>query len=269
MEMAIYTDIADEIYSKTRGSIPAGVRLSTARSGGITLTRVRITQPGLARPMGRYVTLGLPSVAVLDDKDERYIAAIAAELRRLLPPSGPVLVVGVGNRRVTADALGPRTAGQILVTRGVAPHSPAASLGLREVAAIAPGVSGATGIPLTQLLAGLVRSLRPAAVLCVDSLAGSEPARLGRTVQLTDTGLSPTRPESGKCITRETVGAPVLAVGLPTMMEAGELCGEKGLVLTPRDLDGVVRKGSRLLALAINKALQQRLTIPEISYLAS
>lgn len=267
--MAVYTDIADEIYSKAEGSTPAGVQLSTSRRGAITLTRVEITRPGLARPMGRYVTISLPSVAVLDEKDERYIAAIAGELRGLLPAAGPVLVVGVGNRRVTADALGPRTAAQILVTRNITPHSPAASLGLREVASIAPGVSGATGIPLAQLLAGLVRSMRPAAVLCVDSLSSSEPARLGRTVQLTDTGLSPLRPESGKCITRETIGAPVLAVGLPTMMEAEDLCGDRGLVLTPRDLDGVVRRGAALLALAINKALQQRLTIPEIGYLAS
>ena len=103
----------------------------------------------------------------------------------------------------------------------------------------------------------------------LDSLSSSEPARLGRTVQLTDTGRAAMGPESGRCITREPTGAPVLAVGLPTMMEAEELCGDRGLVLTPRDLDGVVRKGASLLALAINKALQQRLTIPEIGYLAS
>lgn len=267
--MAVYTDIADEIYGKSRGGVPAGVRLSTARSGAITLTRVHITRPGLARPMGRYVTLDVPSVAVLDDKDERYIGAIAGELRRLLPAQGPVLVVGVGNRRVTADALGPRTAGQVLVTRGIAGQPEADGLALRPVASIAPGASGSTGIPLVELLASMVRAVRPAAVLCVDSLAGSDPARLGRTVQLTDTGLSPARPGSGRCITRAQLGVPVLAVGVPTMMEADELCGQKGLVVAPRELDSIVRKGSSLLALAINKALQQRLTIPEICYLAN
>ena len=161
----VYTDIADEIYGASKGSVPSGVHLSSARSGGIRLTRVHITRPGLARPAGRYVTLEVPSMAALDDKDQRYIEAIAAELRRLLPPAGLVLVVGVGNRRVTADALGPRTAAQVLVTRGLAPL-PSGGLGLREVASISPGVAGATGIPLPQLLHSLVRSLKPAAVLC-------------------------------------------------------------------------------------------------------
>ena len=264
----VYTDIADEIYGASKGSVPSGVHLSSARSGGIRLTRVHITRPGLARPAGRYVTLEVPSMAALDDKDQRYIEAIAAELRRLLPPAGLVLVVGVGNRRVTADALGPRTAAQVLVTRGLAPL-PSGGLGLREVASISPGVAGATGIPLPQLLHSLVRSLKPAAVLCVDSLACSEPERLGRMVLLTDTGLCPASPGSARCVTRQQLGVPVLAVGVPTMMDADEVCGQKGLVLAPRELDAVVRRGSSLLALAINKALQSQLSIAELCYLAN
>ncbi|WP_418971845.1 GPR endopeptidase, partial [Allofournierella sp.] len=180
-----------------------------------------------------------------------------------------VLVVGVGNRRVTADALGPRSAGGVLVTRGLAPQNEAASLGLREVACVSPGASGATGIPLVQLLAGVVRAVKPAAILCIDSLCTSDPARLGRTVQISDTGLCPARPESGKCITRAMLGVPVLAVGIPTMMEADEAVGRPGFVITPRELDSVVKKGSNLLALAINKALQQKLSIAELCYLAN
>ena len=88
-------------------------------------------------------------------------------------------------------------------------------------------MSGATGIPLAQLLAGLVRALKPAAILCVDSLCTSDPARLGRTIQISDTGLSPARPDSGRCITRAMLGVPVLAVGVPTLMEA-DGCMEKG-----------------------------------------
>lgn len=266
----VYTDIADEIYGASKGSVPSGVHLSSARSGGIRLTRVHITRPGLARPAGRYVTLEVPSMAALDDKDQRYIEAIAAELRRLLPPAGLVLVVGVGNRRVTVDALGPRTAAGVLVTRGLAADARADGLGLREVVCVSPGASGATGIPLAQLLAGLVRTLKPAAIVCVDSLCTSDPARLGRTIQISDTGLSPARPDSGRCITRAMLGVPVLAVGVPTLMEADECVeGAKGLILTCRQLDGVIRSGSELLSAAINKALQPSLSIAELCYLAN
>ena len=132
-----------------------------------------------------------------------------------------------------------------------------------------PGASGATGIPLAQMLAGLVRAVKPAAILCIDSLCTSDPARMGRTVQISDTGLCPARPESGKCLTRAMLGVPVLAVGIPTMMEADELLGRPGCVVTPRQLDDVVKRGAELLALAVNKALQQRLSIAELCYLAN
>lgn len=267
--MPVYTDIADEIYGPARGAVPGGVKLYTARSGPITLTRVQISRPGLERPAGRYSTLELPSLAVVDDKDERYVSAVAAEVRAMLPSAGGVLVVGVGNRRVTADALGPRAAGGVLITRGLAPDSQAASLGLREVCSVSPGASGATGIPLVQVLAGLVRAVKPAAVVCIDSLCTADAARLGRTVQVSDTGLCPARPQSGKCVTRAMLGVPVLAVGIPTMMEADEAVGRPGCVITPRELDSVVRKGANLLALAINKALQARLSIAELCYLAN
>lgn len=187
----------------------------------------------------------------------------------MLPETGSVLVAGVGNRRVTADALGPRAAGGVLVTRGIAPDSRTAELGLREVCCVSPGASGETGIPLVQVLAGLVRAVKPAAVLCIDSLCTSDPARMGRTVQISDTGLSPARPSSGKCLTRAMLGVPVLAVGIPTMMEADDFLGRPGCVITPRQLDTVVKKGAELLALAVNKALQQRLSIAELCYLAN
>ncbi|WP_283128935.1 GPR endopeptidase [Allofournierella massiliensis] len=268
--MNIYTDMADELFRPGRGTVPPGVQVRTASSGPIRLTRVQITRQGLARPAGRYSTLETPSLAALDRRDERLISAAAAELRAMLPTVGLVLVVGVGNRRVTVDALGPRTAAGVLVTRGLAADARADGLGLREVVCVSPGASGATGIPLAQLLAGLVRTLKPAAIVCVDSLCTSDPARLGRTIQISDTGLSPARPDSGRCITRAMLGVPVLAVGVPTLMEADECVeGAKGLILTCRQLDGVIRSGSELLSAAINKALQPSLSIAELCYLAN
>ncbi len=266
----IVTDMADELFGHGRirtgpGShLPAGVRLVTARSGGVTVTRVRVTRSGLARPKGRYVTLDTPALSLLDERDEHLIGLAAGELRGLLPPDGPVLVVGVGNRRVTADALGPRTAQKVLVTAGPARAVPLE--GVRPVYAVAPGVAAATGIPLAQLLAALVQSVRPAAVLCVDSLASAEPERLGRSLQFSDTGLFPADPANARHITADRLGVPVVAAGVPTLCAARE--GDD-LIVTPRALDSVIAQGSALLAAAINKALQPQFTVAQLCWLAN
>ena len=130
------TDMADELFSAAAQPLPAGVRLATARHGGVTVTRVEIAREGLSRPRGRYVTLEMPSVSVLDERDAAVIETCAAELRALLPPEGPVLVLGSVIRRGTADALGPRTAQKILVTMG--PQHTLPVKGIRPEAPIAP-----------------------------------------------------------------------------------------------------------------------------------
>ena len=119
------TDLADELFRAPDSAPPTGVRVATARRGGVTVTRVEIAREGLERPRGRYVTLEVPRVSLLDERDEAVIEPAAAELQALLPPAGPVLVLGVGNRRVTSDALGPRTVQKIFVTMGQRGGSPA------------------------------------------------------------------------------------------------------------------------------------------------
>lgn len=267
--MAIYTDMADELYQKSKGQIPSGVKMQTSQIRDMTIHRVQITNSGLERPAGNYITVQLPNLATLDEKQQTYIDTIGQELERLLPQTGPVLVVGVGNRRITADALGPRVAGNVLVTRGLAQSEVTAQLGLREVASISPGASGITGIPLVQLLAGMVRTLKPSAILCVDSLCTAQPQRLGSTVQISDTGLHPAQPKSGRCITRAMLGVPVLALGIPTMMETQPQPQACPLIVVPKELDRMVRKGSALLGLAVNRALQPKLTVEELRYLAN
>ena len=208
------TDMADELYAAPACSaLPGGVRVATARHDGVTVTRVEIAREGLERPRGRYVTLEVPRVSVLDERDSGVIEQAAAELRALLPPEGPVLVLGVGNRRVTADALGPRTVQKIFVTMGAGSRLPLP--GIRPVAAVAPGVSGATGLSLQQLAGALVRELRPSALLCVDSLCSSEPERLGRTLQFSDTGLCPAQPGSQQASGRRPAGGPGARGGHP------------------------------------------------------
>ena len=247
------TDLADELFGQPgKTALPAGVRVATARQGGVTITRVEIAREGLARPQGRYVTLEVPSVSLLDERDSAVIEAAAAELRPLLPPEGPVLVLGVGNRRVTADALGPRTVQKVFVTMG--PRTVPVQ-GIRPVAAVAPGVSAATGLSL---------QLRPAALLCVDSLCSAEPERLGRTLQFSDTGLHPAQPDHSRHLDAARLGVPVLAAGIPTLMQAEE---GRDLVVTPRDLDGVIAHGAALLGAAINRALQPKLSVAQLCWL--
>lgn len=260
-----YTDMADELFGAQRaGELPAGVRLATARHGGVTVTRVEIAREGLARPRGRYVTLETPSVSMLDERDEEVIELAAAELRALLPAAGPVLVLGVGNRRVTADALGPRTVQKVLVTMSAQRQLPIG--GIRPVAAAAPGVSAATGLSLQEIAAALVAAARPSVLVCVDSLCSAEPERLGRSIQFSDTGLCPAQPDSAKHLNAGRLGVPVVAAGIPTLMDAAE---GKDLIVTPRALDAVIAHGSALLGAAINRALQPRLSVAQLCWLAS
>ena len=225
------TDMADELYAAA-ADLPGGVRTATARRGGVTVTRVEIAREGLEKPRGRYVTLEVPSVSVLDERDAEVIEQAAEELRALVPPEGPVLVLGVG---------------------------------IRPVAAVAPGVSASTGLSLQQLAGALVREVRPTALICVDSLCSSEPQRLGRTLQFSDAGLCPAQPGSTRHLDTARLGLPVIAAGIPTLMAAQE---GKDLVVTPRELDSVIAHGAALLGAAINRALQPRLSIAQLCWLA-
>ena len=117
---------------------------------------------------------------------------------------------------------------------------------------------------LQQLAGALVREVRPTALICVDSLCSSEPQRLGRTLQFSDTGLCPAQPGSSKHLDAARLGLPVIAAGIPTLMMAQE---GKDLVVTPRELDSVIAHGAALLGAAINRALQPRLSIAQLCWL--
>ncbi len=258
------TDMADELFcSGPRQPLPAGVRLATARHGGVTVTRVEIAREGLEKPPGQVRHAGSPQrqcAGRAGRRGHRGVRPGAAGpfCRR----KGRCWCWGVGNRRVTADALGPRTVQRILVTMGAGTAPPVK--GLRPVAAVAPGVAAATGLSLQQLAAALVGQCGPAAVVCVDSLCSAEGQRLGRTVQFSDSGLYPAQADHTRHLTRDTLGVPVIAAGIPTLMLAQE---GKDLVVTPRELDSVIAHGAALLSGSINRALQPRLTVQQLCWL--
>ena len=227
--------------------------------------------------MGVYYTVetdGFPDLSSLCGERQRAVTEILTEL---LPEAGPVLVAGLGNPDITPDALGPRCAGMIFATRHLesAVREQLSLPRLREVSALSPGVTGQTGVEAVEVIDGICRKIRPAAVIAVDALAAGSVRRLARTVQISNVGIEPGAGvgNARKALNETTLGVPVIAVGVPTVVDAlslsrafisgGNLSEEnrdlQTMVVTPRDTDTVTLSAARFLALAINCALQPAL----------
>lgn len=276
-----------------------GVIVQTQQEGPAEITWVRIHTPQAAMRLGKaegtYWTMTHPDLPVLSPEERISVAKqVAQVLRLMLPPRGDVLVLGLGNRRMTADALGDRVVSGILVTRHMQ-EADAPGVPLRSVCALSPGVLGITGVETAELALGLVERLRPAAVVVVDALAAMETGHIGTTIQLTDTGI---HPGSGvgnhrMGITRETLQVPVIAIGIPMVVYASTIVRDtlerilsvesspaeaqemairlasqvhSDMVVTPRNIDELVAGLADMLALAVNSALQTSFSIDELSH---
>ena len=286
----IRTDLALERREMCRAGELPGVTMERSDNGDCVTTVIRILNrqgaEAIAKPVGTYITLetrGFPDGASLSDGR---IDALCAALEQLLPPAGDILAVGLGNTAITPDALGPECAGQIIATRHL-PEETRRELGLtdlRTVSVLTPGVAGRTGIETTEIIASVVKKIRPAAVLTIDALAAGSVTRLARTVQLCDTGIQPGSGvgNSRKAVNKETLGVPVIAVGVPTVVDAVSLahdvlgayedCAEPpeeyaGMMVTPRDTDVITSSAAKFIALAVNCVLQKGLTREEIAAL--
>ena len=200
--------------------------------------------------------------------------------------NGLVLVAGLGNMEITPDSLGPKTSSRVLATRHISGEI-ARSTGLdrlRPVAVMQTGVTGQTGIETGEYILSIVRRIRPTAVVAIDALASRRPERLGCTLQISDTGISPGAGVGNHRtkITKETVGVPVIAIGVPTVVDAqtlaidilGSDCNRKTpkmlmpqgrqLVVIPREIDLLTERASRLIAFALNGALQNEFDLPDL-----
>ncbi len=227
------TDLALELQEFQAGMhLPDsdGIQTQTERKGEIAVTRVQIkTQEGatrLGKPIGNYVTLEMDALSFQDAQQyEACCFAIKDELERLceFDKSRPVLVVGLGNRFITADALGPKAADRIFVTRHM--HRQLEGIFGDEIAsvcAVSPGVLGITGVETAEIVQGVCARVKPGLILVIDALAAREVRRLNTTVQLCDTGIAPGS-GVGNCRTafnKERFGVPVIAVGVPTVIDA-------------------------------------------------
>ncbi len=279
------TDLAVESAAQYRDNLPEGVTVEETECAGSKLTRVFISSDGAAQKLGRakgkYITLELPSVSESVDPSDEITHLLAQELAALLPAQGAVLVVGLGNEQITPDALGPQTAHQI--PQEVAQQT--GLEGLRPVAAMAPGVLGQTGIETSEIIRSVVRDIKPAAVIVIDALASRSLERLGRTVQLADCGISPGSGvfNSRQELSRVSLGTEVVSVGIPTVVDGATLacdilgCDDsreippeaRTMMVTPRDIDAIIKRGAKQLSLAINSSLQPRLSLEDITYLVS
>ena len=235
----------------------------TEKIGSLTIHRTRVLTPrgeaAVGKPKGRYITACLPPLTD-DERDlTQHAALIGKELAAMLPPEGTVLVVGLGNRTVTPDALGPATADLVLATRHIGGEfARAAGLtDLRPTAVVTPGVLGQTGTESSETVRGVCREIHPCAVIVIDALAAGEAQRLGRTVQLCDSGIAPGSGVGNdrRPLNREVLGVPVIAMGIPTVVDAA-MEGCAPMMVTPREIDLMIARGAKLLAMSIHAALQ-------------
>lgn len=248
----------------------SGVRSRERTREGYAVTDIRVEDEdgaqALGKPVGRYVTVDLgPYFCREADYFDRGVRCLAGELAALLP-EGPVLAAGLGNRAMTCDAVGPASIDNLLVTRHMIRAMPRQFADFRPVAAVCPGVLARTGLEALELVRGAVERVRPAAVIAVDALAARDSARLCATVQLSDTGLVPGSGVGNRrsALDRGTLGVPVIAVGIPTVVDADP---RAGLFLTPRDIDQRIRELGRLLGYGITLALQPSLTAADVTAL--
>ena len=297
----IRTDLALEATELWRESSPLGpdsapgpipgVESGEEQRGKFKVTTVRILdargEQALGKPIGSYVTVELD--ALIRREENAFadaVALVSEKLRELMKmvKSDSCLVAGLGNEAITPDAIGPQTVKSVLVTRHLKQSWPKQFEFFREVSATRSGVLGTTGVESAELVDALARMLRPSRIIAIDALASRNAGRLCRTVQMTDTGIVPGSGVGNHraALNGETLGAPVIAVGVPTVVDAATLTaelarnagfgdlenadfGEAGrMIVTPRDIDSSVHDIAKLVGYAIDLALHDGLTIEDV-----
>lgn len=266
------TDLAEEShqhYRLSQGRDHDGVRLRRYRRDMFSISDLHVDTDAavqaLDKPRGRYLTAMCPSLTL---SDSRWIHSAARELadllRQLLPPKGTVLVLGLGNRSITPDRLGSAVMEHLIVTRHLTRAIPETFGAMRPVCALAPGVLGITGIETVEIARALVQQLHPTAVLAIDALCAAEPERLCASFQFSDTGIAPGSGAGNhrEALTRETLGVPVIAAGVPTVIAGGTKAHP--LLMTPTDIDLVIGKCARILGYAADMALHGEMSPAEL-----
>lgn len=286
----IRTDLATECPPVEKNEQTDGIEIFKEELLCAGITTIRITnengERASGKPTGTYVTVSFDKIWFADDSLFNDTArVIAKEIRKLTScqegdkPFENIMVVGLGNQYITSDAIGPQSIKGITVTRHIKSKDEALfrALKSKNVSAITPGVIGQTGIETAELIKSASENVNPDLIVVIDALASKSIDRLASTVQISDTGLSPGSGIGNKnqAINKDTIGVPVIAIGVPTMVDSStlvydalekagieDLCDEliqilengKRFFVTLNESDIVIASLSRLLSTAVNLA---------------
>ena len=266
------------------------------RKNGITISTVSIETENasktMGRPKGKYITIEAPQ---LSEDDTNYHREVSEEfsmvLRELMLEVGErislkvksgewsILVVGLGNREVTADALGPRVVDNLFITRHILKEYGPYAFGnkiVNKISGIVPGVMAQTGMECVEIIRGIVKETSPDYVITIDTLAARSTKRLGRTIQLTDTGIVPGSGVGNhrNALNLESIGVPVISIGVPTVVDAATIVSDAvntnrdvvedfmspklhDMYVTPKDIDDTIKQLSFLISEGLNIAFSQ------------
>lgn len=291
MNKNIRTDLALEMHellsqknssSNTPNNIQ-GVDVSIQKHSHFTVTRVKITSPegevAIGKPIGNYITIELNGTP-----DQQILSTLSSEISSLIhiEKNDPVLVIGLGNKDITPDSLGPAVISKLKVTRHIIPLLD--NKNVRPVSAVATGVLGTTGIETLEIVRGIVEKIHPSLVIVVDALAARSISRIGTTLQLSDTGICPGSGvgNNRKELSQHTLNVPVMSIGIPTVIDRNtmlcdvlesvlyqtspqyqqslqnilsSLTSNNNMIVTPKEIDSLIQSSSQIIADGINAAL--------------
>lgn len=267
------TDLAVECIDNDADILPKGLTRKIRKSSVCNITEIVVENNTAAEEIGKskgkYITIETDRLSAHPKDFEEQAENISDEIRNIIKNPERILTVGLGNRNITPDAIGPLTADKIIATKHLSEISGVDFL--TEVTVLSPGVMGQTGIEVSEIVSSVCEKIHPTGIIVIDALACSDLSRLGTTIQITDTGISP---GSGvlnkrKELSKNTLGIDTYAVGIPTVMDLYSIFPSHGksfpnMMITPRDIDELIRRSSLLLSLSLNKAFQRNLSSKEI-----
>lgn len=236
---SVRTDLAveaKELYEKSNNTSIPGVRINEYSEGEIKVTDVIILdeagEEALGKPVGKYITISMPRLTHYDgDSAIEVSKVLSKKISELIKidDSMTVMVVGLGNWNVTPDAVGPKVVSRLMITRHLKEMVPdSIDEGIRPVCALSPGVLGLTGIETGEIIKAVVDKIKPNLVICVDALASMKMERVNSTIQIGSTGISPGSGVGNKRkeLSEKTLGVPVIAVGVPTVVDAATMAND-------------------------------------------
>lgn len=289
--MNFRTDLALERCENLTQKDLEGVKIEICDSDDAKVTRIDILNEhgakAVGKPIGRYVTVEVAPFAKHAQFIDKSLGCVTEEIKRIIPDKGSVLVAGLGNSKITPDALGPKCASMIFATRHITGEllKETGFDGLRCVSAFSTGVLGETGAEAGEMIKGIAKMLKPDVVITIDALAARDVARLGTTIQMCNTGIIPGSGVGNARleINEKTIGIPVISIGVPTVVDAATLIldfagkpdGRKlpekseNMMVTPREVDLMIERAAKLTALAVNCALQPDISPEDMLMLTS